>query len=60
MVIVAGPQPTSSRSSSGLRCGRRYAAEFSAVLQVWDLRTDEWWPETYEAIFADLALIDAK
>ena len=31
IVIVPGPQPTSSRLIPGSRCGSRYAAEFAAV-----------------------------
>ncbi len=38
-VIVPGPQPTSSSARPGARCGRRYAAEFSADRQVCERST---------------------
>ena len=39
-VIVPGPAPTSSRLMPGRSAGSRYAAEFSAVRQRWERRTD--------------------
>ena len=44
MVMVPGPQPTSSRSCPGARWGRRYAAELAAVRQRCERRTLSWWP----------------
>jgi hypothetical protein len=39
-VIVPGPMPTSSSRCAGFSCGSRYAAEFSAVRQRCDRRTE--------------------
>ena len=44
MVMVPGPMPTSNTRSAGFSRGSRYAAEFSAVRQLCDRRTELWCP----------------
>lgn len=44
MLIVPGPAPTSSRRAPGVRCGARYAAEFSTVRHECERRTGSLWP----------------
>jgi ubiquinone/menaquinone biosynthesis C-methylase UbiE len=44
LVMVPGPQPMSRTVRPGVRCGIRYAAEFSTVRMLCERSTLSWWP----------------